>query len=685
MMKRMHLFSSAFSLISVLVFGAANCDTPFPAPTSQITCIDCHRPGGIGIESAHPWAELSCVDCHGGTSPAQDIVTAHVAKPAGVFNPKQLAADQLDALPPDYLRFINPGDLRVASVSCGSGSPNSMVGTAGCHQGVVEKVSRSLMSTFAGHYNVPRFLSGLQDRNAYYGVRDIVHEEYDPETAPEGTVSELHALRPPSADEEPDPMKYVMDNYLVKSCPTCHAYSFGPNQAPGIYRSSGCTSCHMVYSMTGESLSSDPSIRRDRLPHPETHQLTSAIPTYQCAHCHFQGARIGLLFQGFREHGIESTVPPNAEFLAFSDDPLYAPYARVFETWRENPASPIPELYGHKAPYWYLTDEDTTNLYDETPPDLHFSAGMDCVDCHIGQDVHGDGNLYSTAKYQTAVKCEDCHGDVRQEITEDDQGNFRTSGGDILTRLRREGEQIFLKSRLSGQDHEVVQVKKVIEEQGLDSYAGQAMGIDPDTQFSHTDSVECYTCHTSYRLSCYGCHVDILDSKEKSDHQTGLSTTGASSGARDIVTIEDFFLGTNRHGKVATVCPSEQMFLRYKNEDSLLVLNNAVRKTETGKLGFGWNPNFQHTTARSPQLCSRCHIKSDGSNVEQVRGVYGFGTGEHMISVPNSDGGITDYDPTRILDADGEPIVDFAHEGSGPVSKTRIENALGITLDPSMP
>ena len=684
MQMKTHLSILMLSLCWIPLLGA-NCDTPLSPPTTEVTCLDCHRPAGVGIETAHPWASLRCVDCHGGRSPADDLASAHVAKPSGIGNPKQLAADQLDQLPEAYLRFINPGDLRVASISCGSQNPNSMVGVTGCHQGVVDKVKRSVMSTFAGHYNVPRFLAGLQGKDAYYGVRDIVHEAFDDENPVEGAVGELHALRPPSPDEEIDPMKYVMDNYLVKSCPTCHAYSAGPNHAPGIYRSSGCTSCHMVYAMDGQSLSADPSINRGVLPHPEKHSLTSDIPTYQCSHCHFQGARIGLLYQGFREHGLAQTVPPNAEYLANSTDPLLEPYAKLFQKWRDQGKAGLPELYGHKAPYWYLTDEDTTNGYDETPPDLHFSAGMHCVDCHMGQDVHGNGNMYSTAKYQTGIRCEDCHGDVRQEISEDGDGTFRTSAGDPIPLMRREGDAILLRGRLSGKDHEVVQVKRVVEEQGLDSYAGRAMGVDPETNYSHTDSVECYTCHTSYRLSCYGCHVDILDSRTKVDHQTGQATTGASSGARDIVSISDFFLGMNRHGKVATVCPSEQMFLRYKNADSELILNNRVRKTATGKLGFGWNPNFQHTTAASPQPCSRCHVRADESNRHEVRGVYGFGTQEHAIEVDGPDGGTVTYDPTRILDETGQPIVDFAHEGAGAVPVDMIQKALDVVLQPTDP
>jgi hypothetical protein len=80
------------------------------------------------------------------------------------------------------------------------------------------------------------------------------------------------------------------------------ALSFlGTNDNPGDYRSSGCTSCHVVYANDrdpfnsgpyakfgnrGESQSKDPTIPKSEFGHPVRHQLTRAIPTSQCMVCH---------------------------------------------------------------------------------------------------------------------------------------------------------------------------------------------------------------------------------------------------------------------------------------------------------------------------------------------------------------------------------------------------------------
>jgi hypothetical protein len=43
--------------------------------------------------------------------------------------------------------------------------------------------------------------------------------------------------------------------------------------------------------------------------------------------------------------------------------------------------------------------------------DVHIAKGMDCIDCHKGQDLHGDGAFYRTMRDEGAVKasCKNCH------------------------------------------------------------------------------------------------------------------------------------------------------------------------------------------------------------------------------------------------------------------------------------
>ena len=161
------------------------------------TCVNCHA--GLSAGHVHGNYKLRCIDCHGGNDgvavPADAhtreadfrnpalIAQAHVApKPklarffyangidddmdgridetvdiqgntvvdfgevfepglhgegAGEFFDTELSRDL------NYTRFLNPGDLRVATVGCGAA--NGAANAAGCHQQAIDVVRRSIM------------------------------------------------------------------------------------------------------------------------------------------------------------------------------------------------------------------------------------------------------------------------------------------------------------------------------------------------------------------------------------------------------------------------------------------------------------------------------------------------------------------------------------------------------------
>ena len=58
-------------------------------------------------------------------------------------------------------------------------------------------------------------------------------------------------------------------------------------------------------------------------------------------------------------------------------------------------------------------------------PDVHFAAGMKCMDCHTASEMHGDGTKYSSMKQPGAmeVNCEECHDNVAKTISHTIHGN----------------------------------------------------------------------------------------------------------------------------------------------------------------------------------------------------------------------------------------------------------------------
>jgi hypothetical protein len=660
--------------LSLLAMVLAACPANEPPPNEG--CANCHA----GIEQAHAAIQPGqCTLCHGGDGAASTKEAAHVIAPAdwaeirGTGLPpapfgfiKDFAPDQLAKLPTAYLRFINPGDIRVVGETCGS-----------CHPEQARNMPTSVMTTNAGHYWPSLWLADLQaDRIATFSSYPVTDPNCDPSIP--GTVCALGVLAPPAASEISavltntastvvDIERLATQHYLAKNCNTCHQAGYPRNDSPGLYRSTGCSACHVLYDKEGVYRGEDQALPRGVPVYPARHVITKAIPTEQCATCHFQGGRIGLLYRGIREGGF-STRPPNAEVIA--------------------------ETLNGRAPGFYLTDEDTTNTYDETPPDVHFTRGLHCADCHVGSDVHGTGRIYSTAKQQIDLVCEDCHGSVRQPQSPNPAGQLLTRRGRVLPQLRAEGGKIILRG-IDGADHLVRQVATILATEATSDMRA-AMATD-DRDWSHTDALTCDTCHSSYVQYCIGCHVSFDLRLDQVDYQTGLKTPGLTRGGRTSYALDKLLLGTAPDGRVQTAHPSQQLQMSvfnastYGGEDGALLMGGVVsdgagnrktwgrfRRRGSLKANNGFVPFFQHTTSKAGRSCEACHRRDTSpAELARVRGVYGYGTGDFLLT--GSEG--ERVDGLQFLDPDGNPTTTWVHDGSGPVAPDRRARALDVVLE----
>ncbi|HVM95651.1 MAG TPA: hypothetical protein VMT89_04650, partial [Candidatus Acidoferrales bacterium] len=332
-------------------------------------CLTCHE----GIEPMHasPQVKLGCVDCHGGdahverndaavASPEylQAQRSAHVAPlhPEAWSDPKnpsrlrsgnpERSYTLLNHESPEFVRFINPGDLRVADETCGA-----------CHSAEVLKVQKSLMTTTALLWGGAAYNNGIVSVKRYiFGEsysRDGLPQKLNTVPAPDeaeqkrGVLPFLVPLPAFNVVQPPDPFRAFERGGLVDRSNVSEVgnpnlgpfvdepghpdmklgirglgtdlrinagvlnihktrlndplLSFlGTNDHPGDYRSSGCTACHVVYANDasveagpyasfghdGTYQGSDPTIPHDEAGHPIHHRLTRAIPTSQCMVCH---------------------------------------------------------------------------------------------------------------------------------------------------------------------------------------------------------------------------------------------------------------------------------------------------------------------------------------------------------------------------------------------------------------
>jgi len=304
---------------------------------------------------------LGCTDCHGGN--------AQVALPAGVArgSPQYLEVTKQAHPQPrfaenartsanpvraytqwlkedaEYIKFINPGDLRVAEQTCGR---------SGCHTAEVQRVRTSMMTHGAMLWEAALYNNGaIPLKNPFFG------ESYGPDgkpqrlqTFPPPTAEEMRTkgvlpyLEPlerwevsqpgnvlrsferggekkpevgiPSLEEEPGKPDVKLGERgfgtLTRTDPTVLGLqktrlldpllSFpGTNDQAGDYRASGCSACHVIYANDrspehsghyaaggnlGQTATVDPTIPRNESGHPLKHEFTRSIPSSQCIVCH---------------------------------------------------------------------------------------------------------------------------------------------------------------------------------------------------------------------------------------------------------------------------------------------------------------------------------------------------------------------------------------------------------------
>ncbi|MCB0311386.1 MAG: cytochrome c3 family protein, partial [Bdellovibrionales bacterium] len=152
-------------------------------------CQDCHSVTDELTMHKNPAVQLSCTDCHGGdakirasnlapgsTGYETAMQAAHVQPQfpeiwKGSRNPENSYADLLKESW-EFVRFMNPGDLRVARTTCG-----------GCHAKIVHAVERSLMTTSAMLWGGAAYNNNILPFKNY-----ILGESYNPD----GSAREIH-------------------------------------------------------------------------------------------------------------------------------------------------------------------------------------------------------------------------------------------------------------------------------------------------------------------------------------------------------------------------------------------------------------------------------------------------------------------------------------------------------------
>jgi hypothetical protein len=186
------------------------------AEAKSAGCVSCHTDSDRKTMHATPAVVLGCVDCHGGNAailgeaslPQSDPRYVAARDKAHVLprypkswhwpssaNPKR-SYTLLNIESPEYVRFVNPSDYRVARDSCG-----------GCHIETIEAAERSIMASGAMLWGGAAYNNGIIPyKNYIFGeaytrrgepakiVSPPSPEQITPEQKARGILAELYPL-----------------------------------------------------------------------------------------------------------------------------------------------------------------------------------------------------------------------------------------------------------------------------------------------------------------------------------------------------------------------------------------------------------------------------------------------------------------------------------------------------------
>jgi hypothetical protein len=330
------------------------------AADKSIGCIQCHQ--GVGDMHAKATVHLGCTDCHGGNAQVVTKEAGHVrprfpdAWPTS-GNPVRSYA-LLNHESPEFIRFVNPGDLRIAHISCGA-----------CHAQEVLAVRKSMMTHGCMLWGAALYNNGaVPNKRAQFGESysmcgvpqrlQTVPPPTEEEITKKGVLPYLDPLprfeisQPgnvlrvferggrfrldtgiPEPLEVPGRPRARLSNRGLgtenRTDPTMLGLQktrlldptlnfLGTNDHPGDFRSSGCSACHVpyandrspvnsgpyaMYGNMGRTASPDPTISPTESGHPIMHRFApgNSIPTSQCIVCHIHpGTTVLNSYTGFQ-------------------------------------------------------------------------------------------------------------------------------------------------------------------------------------------------------------------------------------------------------------------------------------------------------------------------------------------------------------------------------------------------
>lgn len=382
----------------------------------------------------------------------------------------------------------------------------------------------------------------------------------------------------------------IADSLLRKQCASCHLGQEKTGQSVDELhaRGGGCLACHINDSP------------QDRHP-----ALTAKVSDARCFGCHSRSGRISLSYAGLAEV--------------------------------ETPAS--------KSGTPGLQLSDGRNV-QRMPADVHYLAGMSCIDCHTSVGLMGDASSSEYQRDAVDIACTDCHRDVtiRDDLAET---LVTAKHGSALSRIETRDDGAWLHTRNTGRILKIPTPDPAYHAGDLDH-----------------ERLECASCHSQWAPQCFGCHMEYDAETPQWDHVERKETPGRWREQRFDVRNGLAALGVNQRGRIELFVPGMIMTISHPDLDG----EKFVR------VFAALSP---HTTGAS-RSCASCHRSS---------AALGLGQG-----VLTHEAGRMHFDPEKPQRRDGLPADAWTDlerslgglgpvDGQRPLTQAEMETIFNATID----
>ena len=249
-----------------------------------------------------------------------------------------------------------------------------------------------------------------------------------------------------------------------------------------------------------------------------------------------------------------------------------------------------------------------------------------------------------------------------------------------------------LRTRMGCQLHAgTVEVRQALKAEvnalaATDSAAVQKQfpGLPPNFKFANVAQetegrMECFACHNTWTLNCYGCHM-VRDDREKyTSRMTGETRPGAVKSFGLSVLADALALGFNSRGRIQPLVGTS-IFFTHIDAAGQTVIDAQPLQTGEGLAGEGnvHNPVHHHTVQKVPRDCTGCHPSADGGgNADAVLRAVGLGTGKYTFT--DGSGKVHWLDRLIAGDYDGDGKPDDPAVMGVPNSLAAVQRLVGTT------